>query len=250
MREICLHYREIESAIAYSVKTRSSIDDYTEEIRRVIRRPIDSLCGSDEKGFTQSAESLALKKIEELNRKKEYFVSFEVSVQSALDTAKKADKKAAEGIAQIAEAVIGKRGFFQSVGDLIYNTFCVDIANSTGVLRTFANVEKWIGHRAEDSIGIARDWFRYGDGRYLWNGVKSVLSVGKVIVGVLQAAAFLMTAVASAAAAPFTGGTSLGLFVACVGFFIASVSAVITMFNMEATVEDILKALTLRNEHP
>ena len=88
-----------------------------------------------------------------------------------VDHAKDADSKVSREIESLADVYIGKRTWYEKVGDWLYDTFCVDLANSNDAFRFFSDAVKWCTGQAGDWIESVRDYFKYGDGQYIYNMV-------------------------------------------------------------------------------
>ncbi len=228
-------YSELESAVKSAGKVQTEIEGYISEIKKTIKTPISNLPGSDSKGYASTASQLAQNKINQLNKKSEKFASIEKKLNDVVTTAKSKDSNVSGRIEEIANSVIGKRKWYQAVGDWLYNTFCVDLANSNFVFEFFADCYEWAHSRYEKVKEIVVDWFKYGDGKYILNIALSVAGTIAAIAG----------AIAAVAAAPFTGGASLAGLILCIGAVASCVTAAIATINTIATVYDNGKALSL-----
>lgn len=235
MSEIRIVYSALEDAITYSSKARSKTDDYISKIGKTINTPASNLSGSDTYGYVQSAANLARDKVSQLYDKKQYFSNFETTAQNLIDTARSVDSSVSTKIATIAESYIEKRKWYEEVGDWIYNTFCVDVANHFSLVRDFMDGIKWIGDKVGNVFDKIHDWFKYGDGQYVWKIAASVLGAVVAVGG----------AIAAICAIPFTGGLSIPLVIGCIGAAAASIGAIITVGNSIFTLYTSSKALSL-----
>lgn len=226
MSEICIKYNDIEDVITYSEKARSWLDNYVSDIRDVINSPIGKLEGADTKGYAQSAADLASKKMTALTDKKIFFSNLENTAKNIMSTAKTADANVATNIANLADGYIGERSWSQKVGDWIYNTFCVEFVNSNDLLRDFFDCVKWACDKIGNVIESVRDWFKYGNGRYVWKIVSSVVGAIVAVAG----------AIVAFCAIPFFGGLSIPLVIGCIGALATSVGAIITVVNSGTSI--------------
>lgn len=232
MSEICIHYEYLEKSIEESKKVRKEIADYTDEIKRQITTPISCLTGSDPAGYATTAASLARQKITFLNSKSSRFSSYETSVRNLISTAKANDEYVSSKMETIAGMYVEKRTFRQKVGDWIYNTFCVDFVNERGWTRRFADTVKWISNEVGDWIEKARNWFKYGEGRYVLNIASAI---GKIAL-----------AISAIASVPLTGGATLSILL----LGSSTISMYITMLNSSSEIESNIKALAMSEDNP
>ena len=238
MSEICIKYSALEDAIEYSSKAREKIDVYMMKIEQIVNTPAGNLPGTDECGYVQSAVNLASTKIKELIHKKTYFDNFEKSAQAVIDTARQVDNQVATNISSIAEQYIEKRKWYEATGDWIYNTFCVDAANYFSLVRDFMDARKWVEDKAGNIADKIHNWFKYGNGKYVWKMGTSMLGAVVAVVG----------AIGAICAIPFTGGATLPIVIGCVGAVATCVGAIITVANSISTSRSNSKALRLSLE--
>lgn len=245
MSETYIKYSALEDAVTYASKARGKMDEYISQIGKVINTPIGRLQGDDSCGYAQSAANLANNKVSQLLEKKTYFSNFERTAQNLIDTARQTDNRVAENISNIAEQYIEKRTWYEAAGDWIYNTFCVDLANRFSLVRDFVDGLKWIWDKAGNIVRKIHNWFKYGDGKYVWNIMSSIVKAVIAISGTIK---LVMAAVAAIVAIPVTGGLSLPIVLACIGAVAASIATVITIGNSITTLYTNGKALSLSGD--
>lgn len=238
MSEVYIHYGNLEDSIAQSKKVRSEISGYVEEIKRRVTTPISNLSGSDSSGYASTASSLAWQKISDLNAKASRYTSYESSIGTLISTAKTKDNYVSGRIETISDLYLTERNWFQKAGDAIYNFFCVDLANKWGWTRTISDAAKWVGDKIDNVTDKISDWFKYGDGKYWAN-------IGGAVLGAIATVAAVVVAIVTF---PVTG--TAAMIIAGIGLVCAIVSAVITLFNSEATITSNIKALQLADENP
>ncbi|HIR00331.1 MAG TPA: hypothetical protein IAB23_11745 [Candidatus Scybalocola faecavium] len=236
MGEICIRYSELEDSIKDSKKARNKMDDYIDEIRRRITSPISDLPGSDSYGYASRASSQANDKIRDLQDKKDRFSAYETLMDRFVDHAKDADSKVSREIESLADVYIGKRTWYEKVGDWLYDTFCVDLANSNDAFRFFSDAVKWCTGQAGDWIESVRDYFKYGDGQYIYNMVMAGVEILGAIAGVVVAVVTF----------PATG--PIAIAIAAVGLLATTVAATITIGNSVSKTISNYKAETLRKQ--
>lgn len=238
MAEVYIRYSELENAITHSVKARKAVDDYVQQIRGVITVPAGRLQGSDDNGYVQSTIQLASEKMNLLVDKKQYFCKFENTAQRLLDTAKNVDAAVSDRISSIAESYTESRKWYEKAGDWIYNTFCVDMANHFSLIRDFVDCAKWFGDKVENITEKIHNWFKYGDGQYIWKIAKSIVGIGAAVVGVIAAIVSI----------PCTGGITLPFVIGCIGAAATTLGAVITTGNSISNIYTSGKALSLSGD--
>lgn len=237
MNDIYINYSNLEESVKKLERARNEISDYIEEIKSTITTPISRLPGSDALGYASTASSLAYKKINDLNNKSDSLRRFGGSLKSFISTAKAKDNYVSQRIEEISDLVIKRRTIMQRAGDWLYDTFCVDLANKSEVIRGFVDCTKWIGDNINHTFGEIKDWFKYGNGKYVLN----------VVLSVAASVAAVAAIVVAIAAIPATGGTSVML----IGFLkvgVATASGVITIVNSTAKAEGNTKALILKDK--
>lgn len=235
MSEIYIKYSSLENAITCSSKVRNRIDDYSDKIGKVINKKASKLPGSDSRGYVQSAANLANQKVTQLTTKKEYFSNFEKTAQNIIDVAKSVDSTVSRKISTITESYIEDRKWYETAGDWIYNTFCIDLVNQSSLVRDLVDGIKWVNDKVGNVIENIHEWFKYGDGQYVW----------KIAASAVGAVAAVAGAVAAICAIPFTGGLSIPLLIGCVGALATSIGAIITLANSASSIYTSSKALSL-----
>ena len=235
MSTICIKYSDLEASVKRSKEARGKLENYASELRSRIRTPISKLPGSDPQGYASTASSLALGKMNSIDSKISRFQTYENTLSTFISNAKTCDKNAYKKIESIANLYIEKRAWYQNVGDAIYNFFCVDLANSCDLTRALMDGAKWVGDKIGNGLEKVRDWFKYGDGKY----------VLKIATSVIAAVAAVGGAIAAIVGIPFSGGATIPIVIGCIGAVATSVGAIITVANTVSTVKGNSKALSL-----
>lgn len=237
MGEICIRYSELEASIADSRKMRGKMDDYINELRRKVISPIENLPGNDTGGYASDARQSALNKTNRIEAAKARFLTYESSLSGFVEAARAADQTVARRIEALADVYIGKRTWYEAIGDWLYNTFCVDAVNSNDILRFLSDAVKWGAGEIGDYLEEVRDYFKYGDGKYVFNIVMSGLEIAGAIAGVILAIAAISV----------TGG-AIALVIGIVGAAATTVGAVISVSNSISKGISNCKAEELRRQ--
>lgn len=233
MSLIYIHYGNLQDSIERSQKARGEMSGYISELQRKIATPIGNLPGGDPQGYASTASSLAKRKINALNGKANRFSAYEASARALLSTAKSKDSYVSGEIESLASLYVQERKWYQKVGDWIYETFCVDLANKWGWVRGFVDIAKWATGKVGDLMEKVVTWFKYGDGKYVWNILTAVVGTVAAIGG----------AIAAICAIPFTGGATIPIVIGLIGAAAATVGAVITAVNSATSVLQNSKAI-------
>lgn len=232
MAKVTINYSKFEQAADHAKSLSKQLSNYSTDLDRRVRSALGSLSGTDSRGYVASAMDNLRKKTNELNDRSLAFSSFAGDVTDLISKAKDADGRVAASIKSAASSYVGERSWFQSACDWVYNTIFVDWANSNPVARFLTNCVKstvdWMG----GSIGKVYDWFKHGDGKYVWNIAAAVVGTIAAIAGAITAAAAIVSA-----------GCIAAMVLAVVGLVAAVVGAVITVGNSAVKLYNNAKAL-------
>lgn len=243
MGQVTINFTDIEDSAKAAENAKNEINGYISEIRKRITAPIANLPGSDPSGYASTASSLALTKIRALESKASRFKDYATSIRAFASTARAKDHHVSKSIAAAADAVIGKRTWYQRAGDWIFNTFCVDAVNWNGFLRSFGDAVKTGLDYAGDYIDKAVEWFKYGDGKYALNMILSCVAIIGAVAGTIIAIASI----------PASGGASTPIaiqtVIGCIGAIATAVGSLITITNSVSRFKSNAKAWSLSGHH-
>lgn len=231
MSSIKIKYDELEQSSRNAKKLAGELEEYSCQITNRISNPVNSLPGNDKAGYASNIVSSASAKIKELNHKSGMFDTYAGKVEMFVANAQQADKNVENAIRSSAESYIGKRSWWQATCDAVYNFLFVDLANSNDVFRFLSDVSKAGWSYVTSFAENARDWFKHGKGKYVWNIVSAVAAIVGAIVGAI-------TAVATAIA----GGPVLAVVLAIIAAGAAVVGCLITTVNSAVKVYNNGKA--------
>ena len=232
MSSIKIKYDELEESSRYAKKLAGELDDYSNRITKKISNPVNSLPGNDKRGYASNIVASATAKIRELNNRSNMFDTYAGKVQTFVANAEKADKAVQKSIKSTAQSYIGERSKWETFCDNVYNFLFVDCANKYDVVRFLTDAAKSGWTYVTSFTEKARDWFKHGEGKYVWNIVSAVVATVGAIVGAI-------TAVAAAIA----GGPVLAVVLAVIAAGAAIVGAIITTVNSAVKVYNNAKAL-------
>lgn len=232
MAAITIKYGDLGDAADYARKLSQNLSGYADEIRSKVTTPIGSLPGSDKNGYSNNAAYSANRKIRELHEKSGRFSSLSKNVEQFVSTSQQADETVARSIKSTASSYVGKRSKWQGFSDFLWNTICVDAFNGTTIGRLISDcVKKGWGYATQTAEKV-RDWFKHGDGMYVWNIVAGVVATVGAIAGAI-----------TAIAAVIAGGPVIAIVLAVVAAIAAVVGAVITTVNSGVKIYNNAKAL-------
>lgn len=239
MSVVSFNYWEIDDSIKKANKTASYLSDYISDMNSVLSL-CNSLTGSDSCGYVDRAVELINKKISQARKTKTAYTQFSADLDSLERLAEDKDKAVEKNINVTVSDYVGRRSLGQMAGDWLYNRY-VDFLDCVSALPLVGDCIsqgiRTVGNWLSDTSVSVYNYFKYGDGKYIWNSVKAVAGAVVACVGVITAAIAVMTAAPALAV------------VATVGFIAASVYAVMKFGDMMASVEQNTKAFKLATEY-
>lgn len=239
MSLVKIDYSELEGTKKRAKEASKEINDYIGEIGKRITKPANVLPGNDDSGYVAAASEQVSVKIRALTEKATRFSEYQKSIETFVSEAKDTDSKVSRNIGIIADAKIEKRNFIQNIGNAIYDFFCVDLGNKTGLTRAISNAVRWCGQKVDSFTEKAIDYFKYGNGQYIWNVVKAV---GAALAAAAGAAAAIGTMIVTCGA---SSPAAIPVILSCIGALAATTSAVITLVNSKQAIESNGKAYEL-----
>lgn len=238
MSTVTLSYSKLEDTAEQAKKANDKIGDYIDELKDKVTNKIDKLPGSDTLGYASAASAAISSKISELVEKQKKLTNYKNYIDDLITETETRDRTVSNDMAKTADAKIGKRKWHEKIGDALFSFFCVERSDTTELGRVLTSVRRKAREKVSYFFEKTYDWFKHGDGQYVWNIIKSV---GATIAAVAAAATALGAAIA-------TGGAALPIFLAAVGAAASLVSATITLMNSSTSVYNNFKALKLSLE--
>lgn len=248
MADIIFDYSALEDAKAYAKNVVSGwecIDEYKSGLQSNLISSLDEwkLAGEEPMGhsYVESARQIISDKIGDFDSKITQWTNFANNIGTFIQFLKDKDSEVVDIFKSTSDSYVsysGIGGFFQEIGDITYNFFAVDLANSNVITRSICNLMK---EGADDLSYVneqAVDWFKHGNGKYVLNIVSSVALTVVAIAG----------AVVAFVGIPFTGGISAVGVVASIGFIAASASALISLINTGNAVKANVKAMNIEDD--
>lgn len=193
---ISINYKSLEDCIKKANQTVSYLNDYTKDMDSVAKE-CEALGGSDPKGYVSSAAQLAREKSKQAAREKEAYSELSKQLSSLETLANDMDQAVEKNIDVTVSNYIGKKSAGQVVGDWLYARY-VDFVNGVaslpGVGKHIAQGIRTAGNWISDQAISCYNYFKYGDGKYIWNGVKAVVGAVVAVATAVVAVASLITA--------------------------------------------------------
>ena len=239
MSVFTVDYKSIESSITQAKKAAKSLDQYASDMGDVAKS-CEKLGGSDPKGYVNAAAELARKKAAKANLEKGRFDRLSKQLSDFESLAKEKDNSVARMIKITVSDFIGRRSWLRVAGNFLYSVYVgfVNLVSTIPVVGEFiAQGIRVVGNWISDTAEIIHSFFKYGDGRYIWNSIKAV-------VGALVAAAGVVTA-----AAGFLAAVPAMVTVAAAGVILSSVYAVLKFGDMMVTVKENKQAWELASTY-
>lgn len=239
MPAVSFNYWEIDDSIKKAKKTESYLSDYIGDMKSVLSS-CKSLTGSDSCGYVNRSMELINKKISKASKTQGAYTQFRKRLDLLEQKARDTDDAVAKNINVTVSNYVGRRSLWQVTGDWLYNRY-VNFLDGVSTLPivgdSVAQAIRKAGNWISDTSVSAYNYFKYGNGKYVWNSVKAVAGVIVAVAGVVTAAIATVTAAPALAV------------VAIVGLVAASVYAVMKFGDMMASVEQNTKAVTLTKEY-
>lgn len=186
MATVTIDFDILSDAISRSNGVADRLEDYADAVPGKITGPLGSLTGGSS-GYTSTASSLAASKASELRTRAERYRKVAGKLDGFIEEARDADTKVADGIA----AVVKEREKGLSWWDKIATTLFRVLNGVLGddvisqLVRDVLNAIDSITQDAARGIKAAIDWFKHGDGRYVLEGLVSILgAVSAVLVAI------------------------------------------------------------------
>ena len=240
MAVFSLNYSFVADSIAKANKTASYLGEYVKDMDSVVK-DCGKLAGSDSKGYVNTATDLVKKKIQKAKEERDNYASFSKQMQTLEDFAREKDAAVAKSIDVTVSNYIGKRTIGQKIGDWIYSRYIdfLDGVSSFGpVGKVVAQGIRIAGNWVSETTVKARNWFKYSDGKYLWDSFKAITGAVVAIVGIITAAVAVVTA-----------ATPVLLAVALIGLGAATVYACMKMVDASVAVDQNMKAWDLARQY-
>lgn len=239
MAVISINYSSLEDSIKKANKTASYLNEYISDMNSIAQE-CEGLDGSDPKGYVSVAAELARQKSRQAAKEKAAYSQFSKQLSELETLAKEKDQAVEKNIDVTVSDYVGKRTLGQKIGDFIYSryvNFVNGVASLPGVGKYIAQGIRTAGNWISDQAVSCYNYFKYGDGKYIWNEIKSVAGV------LVAAAGIVISALSVAAATPVLVGFAVA------GVLFGAVYAVCKFGDMMATVEENEKARGLAKQY-
>ena len=217
MSEVTIQYSRLESAADSAGRLARELSSYSGELSSKVKQALAALPGSDSCGYISSASTQVGRKMQDLTSLSSQFSTLSSDLERFSERAKSADERVAKSIKSTASSYVGERNWFEAACDAVYNCLFVDVANSNSFTRFLFDCGKYAWNRGEELVSSVYNWFKHGDGRYVWN----------ITIAVVGAAA----AIAGAALTVMSGGIFLFAAAAVIGAAITTVNAAVKFYN-------------------
>lgn len=236
MSTITIHYSNIEASILEAKKTASALGDYSSHMNDIASR-CSSLGGSE---YVNTAAEKARQKALTASQEQIKFITLAKELKDLEEFTKDTDSKVANHIDMEISKYVGKRGFFYKLFDSLremYTCFLDRIASIPLVGKSVSNFLRSVDNDMRSLVRNIYNYFKYGDGKYIWNSVKAVTGVLVAIAGLVLAAAAAITA------APAL------VIIGIIGVIAGCVALVLQFGDMMATVDRNMRAYELATEY-
>lgn len=239
MEIVSVYYSKIEELAKEANSVAKELREYVDEIHGLERKlSSGDIAAYDNKGYISCALDEAKRKAGIAGDRANDYSRFSKALMNLCETSKECDESAARSVERVFDAYIGQRTWFQKIGDLLYSNYInfLDKLSGFGPIGEFIadNLKKakdWI----DNGIYKIMNWFKYGDGKYIFNAFMAIVDVA-VAIGLF---------VAAVAAAVSTGPVWL-IIVGIVGVVAGSIFLVQQAADSATKIEENAKAYALQ----
>jgi len=217
MSTLAINYYNIEASIKNARKTASSLDRYAQDMNSIASNCY-SVTGTDTNGYISTAANLAKRKASEAIQEKSSLERLASQLSSFETFAKEKDSSVERTIDVTVSNYVGRRTFFQAIGDWIYSVYTGFLDHLTTVPivgKYLSQAIRKIGNWISDTNRTAYNYFKYGDGKYIWNTVKTVTAVFVALAGFITACIAAVAAAPALAVIAIVGAVAAGIYLLC-----------------------------------
>ena len=199
MAVFTIRYDGLSDSIKRADSTARSLGNLRSDLQDISSR-IGSLSGSDSAGYANTAANLVRRKMQSAKSEQERWQKLSRELKSLKQKAEETDRKVANDIRYSGSTVIGNRTLFQIAGDAIFGAYVSVVSKLSrlkgvgDLISSFAKRLRIGWERVSNRLTEVKNYFKYGDGKYLWNIAKTVLAVVGAIAGLVTAAAGVLAA--------------------------------------------------------
>lgn len=232
MTTVSINLALLERAAERANKVQDKLDDYADEIPGIVNTPLASLEGGSS-GYTSTAASRASAKARSLDSRASDYAALSQHIDSFVGAVRQADANVEKRIVAITSPYVDAMSFWQRVSyyfDAAFN----DVLGSTLVgkfMNALHNAYEVAVDMREEVLRSVRDYFKYGDGKYVLNIALSALGAIGAVFGAL--ASFPVS----------------GVFAAIMAG-ISAIAAIVAVVDFGSTLLSNLKALKLNATEP
>ncbi len=234
-----INYRNIEDSIKKADRTANALNEYEKDIDE-IARDCNRLGTPDPRGYINTAANLAGQKARRARDEKEKFKTLSRQLVELESFARSQDQAVAHDIDVEVTEFLGKRSLGQGVCDFFYDLFVGFLDRVAGIPvvgEYIAQAIRKAGNWVSDTFRKTTNYFKYGDGKYIWNGVRAIVGA---VVAIASAFVAVVTFMAAAPAA--------AMF-ALVGMIAATAYAILKAGDATVEVDNNIKAFSLSQQY-
>jgi hypothetical protein len=233
MTRIRIDYSDLLDSASWAKKSSDRLEEYADEINREVGSKINNLTRGAS-GNTNSIFDLANRKVNDLRSQASRYRSYEDRLKKFVENAKSADERVEMNIEKIRKEDYKGLSLFQKITATFYGLYQKTLGRTA-----FGRAMDTITRLRVDKLLViqtglkkAKDFFKYGKGRYIINIVSAV---GTVIGAI------------ATLANPITGPLAA---VAALASVAAAVSLVVKLGSSGVTIADNIRALFMESDDP
>lgn len=197
MSVIVINYNKLDDAADYAEKGIKRCKKYIDDLENVQKKLTSGdIRDVEDNGSVNTALNLARRKMEEAQSFKSTFTECAKAINNAKVTVKEKDRAAASNINTIMNAYLGRRGILSKAKEFMYRQYTCFLDKIGGMGELGKKIKEFIKNIEvgfDSWLEKAKNWFKYGNGKYLANVLDGVKNVVAATVGLILAVGAVVT---------------------------------------------------------
>lgn len=186
MATVTIDFGILDTAVKRSNDVANELDDYADAFPSRISRPLGSLTGGSS-SYTSTAATLAANKVGELRGRAEQYRAVSRHLSDFGDAARAADTTVKNRFAGVVKEREKGLSWWDKIATTLFRVLNGVLGDDviSQLVRDVLNAVDSFTQDVAKGVKAAVDWFKHGDGRYVLEGILSVLgAVSAVLVAI------------------------------------------------------------------
>lgn len=219
MSVIVINYNKLDDAADYAEKGIKRCKKYIDDLENVQKKLTSGdIRDVEDNGSVNTALNLARRKMEEAQSFKSTFTECAKAINNTKVTVKEKDRAAASNINTIMNAYLGRRGILSKAKEFMYRQYTCFLDKIGGMGELGKKIKEFIKNIEVGFDGWlekAKDWFKYGNGKYVANILDGLKNVVLATAGLIVAAAAFVTGPVWLTVVGVVGVVASGIYLVC-----------------------------------